>query len=263
MQASDRIRLLLGDCLEELQKVPDGSIDFICTDLPYGCTNAKSEAGKWDCQIPLEPLWEQFLRVTKDNAAIVLFAQGLFTAKLILSQPHFFKYSLVWCKGNRVTGFLNANRMPLRNHEDICVFYRKQPTYNPQMERRPDGDVIHSRGTALKDTKLGCYGKHKEVQSNQIPERFPKSVITFSPPHKGFNHPTEKPVDLCRWLIRTYTNAGETVLDATMGSGTTGVAAVLEGRRFVGVEREKKYFDVAEGRIKQTLETPRQEELFS
>lgn len=258
----DPATLYLGDCLKEMSRIADGSVDFICTDLPYGVLNSSSEGGAWDCQIPMEPLWEQFLRVTKKNAAIVLFSQGMFTAQLMLSNPKLWRYNLIWCKGNRVTGFLNANRMPLRNHEDICVFYRSLPIYNAQMEIRPEGDVIHSRGKTLAPTKHGCYGAHSELQATQIPERHPRSVLTFLPPHKDFLHPTEKPVDLCRWLIRTYTNKGETVLDATMGSGTTGVAAVLEDRRFIGIEKEPKYFEIAKARIEESHIQPKQEELF-
>ena len=253
--------LLLGDCLEILPTLVDGSVDACIADLPFGCLNRASEAGKWDCQIPLKPLWQELLRVVKPNGAIVLFSQGVFTAQIVMSMPRFFRYTLVWCKGNRVTGFLNANRMPLRN-EDICVFYRKQPTYNPQMEKRKEGDVIHSRGTALNKTKLGCYGEHREIQANQISERFPKSVLTFAPPHKGFHHPTEKPVDLLRWLIRTYTNPGEVILDCTAGSGSTGVAALLERRKCILIEKEQKYHDVAQKRINEVMSNPRQEELF-
>lgn len=245
-----------------MKRIPNGVCDMILCDLPYGVLNKTSEGGQWDSIVPLKPLWQEFLRVTKENAAIVLFAQGMFTAQLMFSNSKFWKYNLVWCKQNRVTGFLNAKRMPMRNHEDICVFYRKQPTYNPQMEYRPDGDVIHSRGKLLSRTKHGCYGQHEEVQSNQIPERYPKSVLTFPPPHKGFYHPTEKPVDLLRWLIRTYTNKGETVLDATMGSGSTGVAAILEERRFIGIEKEEKYYIIAKDRIGKTGNSPKQENLF-
>lgn len=259
---SNNARLFLGDCLEEMPKLADGSVDAIICDLPFGVLNRDSEGGSWDTIIPLSPLWSQFLRVAKENAAIALFAQGMFTAKLMMSQPELWRYNLVWCKENRVTGFLNAKRMPMRNHEDICVFYRKQPTYNPQMEKRPAGDVIHSRGKTLARTKHGCYGEHKEVQSNQIPERYPKSVLTFSPPHKGFYHPTEKPVDLLRWLIRTYTNKGEVVLDATMGSGSTGVAAALEERQFVGIEQDPKYFQIAKDRIEKSQNTPKQMEFL-
>ena len=255
------VSLILGDCLEKLSDIPDGSVDSIVCDLPFGVLNKSSEGGKWDSIIPLSPLWEHFLRVTKEDAAIVLFAQGMFTAQLMMSQPKLWRYNLVWCKENRVTGFLNANRMPMRNHEDICVFYRKQPTYNPQMERRPEGDVIHSRGKTLARTKHGCYGEHKEVQSNQIPERYPKSVLTFQPPHKGFYHPTEKPVDLLRWLIRTYSNKGELILDATMGSGSTGLACVFEERRFVGIDRDEKYFEIAKKRIKDAQDQPKQQEI--
>jgi len=254
--------LHLGDCLEVLPTLMDGAASMALIDLPYGCLNRSSEAGKWDCPIPLKPLWRELFRVVKPDGAIVLFSQGIFTAQLIMSQPKFFRYSLVWCKGTRVSGFLNANRMPLRNHEDILVFYQRQPTYNPQMEKRPEGDVIHSRGKLENPITNNCYGKRVEFQSTQREDRFPRSVLTFLPPHKGFHHPTEKPVDLCRWLIRTYTNPGEVVLDCTMGSGTTGVAATLEKRRFIGVEKEQKYFDIAHKRIEEVLKTPKQEELF-
>ena len=258
---NERVKLLQGDCLDLMKQIPDGSVDMICTDPPYAVLNKGNKNAQWDIEIPMGPLWAQFLRVSKENAAIVLFGQGMYTAKLMMSQPKLWKYNLVWCKGTRVTGFLNANRMPLRNHEDICVFYRKQPTYNPQMEKRPQGDVVHSRGKLENPITNNCYGKRVEFQSTQREDRFPRSVLTFLPPHKGFHHPTEKPVDLCRWLIRTYTNPGEVVLDCAMGSGTTGVAAVLESRRFIGVEKEQKYHAIAERRIAETLSTPQQEEL--
>lgn len=256
-----KFSLLHGDCLEELKKLPDGCCDCIIDDLPYAVLNRSNKNAQWDAEIPMAPLWEQFLRVAKENAAIILFGQGMFSAKLMMCQPNLWKYNLIWCKGTRVSGFLNANRMPLRNHEDILVFYRKQPTFNPQMEKRPEGDVIHSRGKLENPITNNCYGKRVEFQSTQREDRFPRSVLTFLPPHKGFHHPTEKPVDLCRWLIRSYTNPGEVVLDATMGSGTTGVAALLESRRFIGVEKEQKYHAIAEKRIAETLSTPQQEEL--
>lgn len=253
------ISLLLGDCLEHLKNIADGSISCIIDDLPYGVLNRSNENAKWDCEIPLEPLWEQFLRVAKEDAAIILFGQGMFTARLMMSRPNLWRYNLVWCKGTRVSGFLNSNRMPLRNHEDILVFYRKQPTYNPQMEKRPPGDVIHGRGS-LKNVTNNCYGKRREMPSTLRDERFPRSVLTFLPPHLGL-HPTEKPVDLLRWLVRSYTNKGDIVLDATMGSGSTGVACALEDRGFVGIEREEKFFAIAKKRIEDTMAQPRQLEL--
>ena len=242
------MKLYHGNCLDVLPSIPDGSIDLILTDLPYSVLAKDSEGGKWDNMIPLEPLWEQFLRVTKQNAAIVLFAQGLFTAQLIMSQPKLYKYSLVWDKC-RISGFLNANKMPLRAHEDIVVFYRTLPTYNPQMVKCEPHKRNHSRGNLIKRQANRCYGTFVDTPSIISDEKFPRSILSFPRPHCNGNHPTEKSVDLCRWLVRTYTNPGETVLDATMGSGTTGVACALEGREFVGVELERKYFDIAKRRI--------------
>lgn len=252
-------RLLQGDCLALLPSIPDGSISLICCDLPYGVTNRDSEAGKWDSQIPLEPLWREFLRVTKPNAATILFAQGMFTAQLMMSQPKLWRYNLIWDKC-QASGFLNANKMPLRYHEDICVFYRQLPVYNPQMV--DCGRPHKSRGRLLNEITNNCYGKRKEFQTVPTTVRFPKSILSFPKPHHIGQHPTEKPVDLCRWLIRSYSNPGDTVLDPTMGSGTTGVAAALEDRSFVGIEREEKYFSVAKSRIDKALATPRQPSLF-
>lgn len=256
--------LYLGDCLKEMSRIADGSVDFICTDLPYGVLNSSSEGGTWDCQIPMEPLWEQFLRVTKKNAAIVLFSQGMFTATLMMSQPKLWRYNLIWDKC-RASGFLNANRMPLRRHEDICVFYRSLPTYNPQMTPARKGEASHTRGKAQSATEAStnrCYGAFKGAADGDLSMKHAGSILAFPRPHATGNHPTEKSVDLCRWLIRTYTNKGETVLDATMGSGTTGVAAVLEDRRFIGIEKEPKYFEIAKARIEESHIQPKQEELF-
>ena len=220
---------------------------MILTDLPYGVTNAQSEAGKWDSQIPMQPLWNQFLRVTKHNAAIVLCAQGMFTAQLMMSQPKLWRYNLVWSKTDRPTGFLNSKRMPLRSHEDILVFYRSLPTYNPQMVKCEPHQRNHSRGKTEKLTNR-CYGDFSKAPDIITDEKYPRSILEFRRPHPP-EHPTQKPVDLCRWLIRTYTNPGETVLDATMGSGTTGVASALEGRGFIGIEQEPKYFEISKRRI--------------
>ena len=255
------VRLYRGNCLDILPSISDRSIDLILTDLPYSVLAKDSEGGKWDNMIPLEPLWEQFLRVTKQNAAIVLFAQGLFTAQLIMSQPKLYKYSLVWDKC-RISGFLNANKMPLRAHEDIVVFYRTLPTYNPQMVKCEPHKRNHSRGNLIKRQTNRCYGTFVDTPSIISDEKFPRSILSFPRPHCNVNHPTEKSVDLCRWLIRTYTDPGETVLDATMGSGTTGVAAALEDRNFVGIELDEGYHAIAKGRIEKAIASPRQGELF-
>lgn len=253
--------LLLGDCIDKLNIIPSSSVDMICTDLPYGVLNKGASAGKWDNIIPMEPLWEKFLRVTKENAAIVLFAQGMFTAQLMMSQPRLWKYNLIWHKNNP-SGFLNANRMPLREHEDICVFYKKQPTFNTQMKPCSPKDVIHSRGTLSNPITNNIYGKRVELPSKIRTEKCPTSILHFNKPHYKGQHPTEKPVDLCRWLIRSYTNEGETVLDATMGYGTTGVAAALEHRSFVGIEKDESYYAIAKKRIETARGTLKQGDLF-
>ena len=247
------IKLYHGDCLDILPTLPDNSIDMILTDLPYATLNKSSEGGKWDTMIPLGPMWEQFLRVTKRNAAIVLFAQGLFSAQLIMSQPKLYKYSLIWEKNNP-TGHLNAYKMPMRCHEDILVFYRALPTYNPQMVKCEPHKRNHMRGNLEAPLANRCYGTYRNVPTKISDEKFPRSVLRFQKPHRKESfHPTEKPVDLCRWLVRTYTNSGGTVLDATMGSGTTGVACALEGRGFCGIEKEQRYFDIAKRRIDEAL----------
>jgi DNA modification methylase len=249
MERAETTNIYLGDCLELMKSIPDGSIDMVLTDLPYGVTNKASEAGKWDSPIPMEPMWEQFLRVAKNNAAIVLFSQGMFTAQLMMSQPKLWRYNLIWDKC-RASGFLNAKRMPLRYHEDICVFYRSLPTYNPQLEDLNGREPSHSQGRGNHKETNRCYGNINRLPTCGVEgKKFPKSILSFPRPHCTGNHPTEKSVDLCRWLIRSYTNPGERVLDATMGSGTTGVAAILEGREFTGIESEQKYMDVSLKRL--------------
>ena len=247
-------QLYNDDCLKILPTLPDGSVDMILTDLPYGVTNKASEAGKWDSPIPMDPLWEQFWRVLKPNGACVLFSQGMFTAQLMMSQPKFWRYNLIWDKC-RASGFLNSKRMPLRRHEDICVFYRSLPTYNVQLEDLNGREASHPQGRGKHKETNRCYGSMNRLPTCGVEnKKFPGSILSFSRPHCTGNHPTEKSVELCRWLIRSYTNPGETVLDATMGSGTTGVAAIFEGRFFIGIEKEKKYMDVAIERTKKAEE---------
>ena len=241
------------DCLQGMKRIADGAVDCIITDLPYGVLNKGNEGGKWDSVIPFEPLWEQFKRVTKPNAAIVLFAQGMFTADLMQSNREWWRYNLIWKKGNRCAGFLNANRQPLRNHEDIVVFYQKQPIFNPQKWKgRPNH--THSVHRSVKGNR--CYGEHNQMPTIITEWKFPYSIIDVENEHKDFFHPTQKPVDLLRYLILTYSNEGDTILDATIGSGTTAVAALMEKRHFIGFETNKEYFDIAQGRIDQVLRNP-------
>ena len=239
------------DCLEGMKRIPDGSVDCIVCDLPYGVLNGESEGGSWDTIIPFEPLWAEYRRVCKPTAAIVLFAQGMFTADLMHSNPKMWRYNLIWKKGDRASGFLNANRMPLRNHEDIVIFYDKLPTYNPQMRT---GFPNHTRGHGGGKLKNGCYGKFDPWARSEVitTEKFPLSIIDIAKEHdvnKQF-HPTQKPVALIQYLIRTYSNEGDTILDNCMGSGTTAIAAIREKRNFIGFELNKEYYDKACKRIK-------------
>ena len=196
------------DCLEGMKRIPDGMVDAIITDLPYGVLNGQSEGGQWDSIIPLEPMWEQFKRVTKPNAAIVLFCQGMFTAKLMMSQPKMWRYNLIWDK-DRKSGFLNANRMPLRQHEDIVVFYQSLPTYNPQMIPSSPHARNHGKGAMEKNTNR-CYGNFTPSPAVIADEKFPSSIVYFPKGHDkdAWIHPTQKPVDLLRYLVLTYSNEG-------------------------------------------------------
>ena len=238
-----------GDCLELMKNIPDGSIDMILCDLPYGVTR-----NKWDSVLPLDALWSEYKRVIKPNGAICLHADGMFMALLMMSEPKLWRYNFVWDKV-LASGFLNANRMPLRRTEEVCVFYKKPPTYNPQ---KTEGARNHSKGRAVgkgvDDSGLANhnYGSYAVVDNSaeQGCMKHPTSLLTFQKPHPSKAvHPTEKPVALLEWLIRTYTNHGEVVLDNCMGSGSTGVACVNTGRRFIGMELDETYYHIAEQRI--------------
>lgn len=246
------------DCLDAMRHIPDDSVDFLCADLPYGVLNKGNVSAQWDRVIPFEPLWEQFNRICKDNAAMVFFAQGMFTAKLMMSQPNIWRYNLVWDK-KRATGFLNSNRMPLRYHEDIVVFYKKMPTYNPQMEDLNGRQPNHWQGYGVHNEKNQCYGKvRKCITENTIQDKkYPRSIIAIPQDHSAERvHPTQKPVSLIRYLIRTFSNPNDVVFDPTMGSGTTCVTAALEHRRYIGIEKEQEYFDIACKRVKEVEENP-------
>lgn len=236
------IKLLNGDCLKLMKEIPDESVDMILCDLPYGTT-----ACKWDNVIPFEQMWDQYKRIIKKNGAIVLFGSGMFTAMLMCSNKKMWKYNLVWEK-TTPTGFLNAKIMPLRSHEDICVFYNKRPTYNPQKtygNQRKISTSYQKRNCKITED----YGKHEKTTYDST-ERYPKSVLKFkTDKQKCALHPTQKPVALLEYLIKTYTNKGDTVMDNCMGSGSTGVACVKTGRNFIGMELDKEYFEIAKNRI--------------
>lgn len=242
------------DCLVGMTELQDESIDAIIADLPYGVLNRGNKSAAWDRMIPLDALWEQYDRIAKPGCPIILFSQGLFTAKLIMSQPKKWRYNLVWEK-DRVSGHLNAKRMPLRKHEDIVVFYDRQPVYNPQMRPCLPSERNHSRREVESFTNR-CYGNMKVVPVRMADDKYPTSVIKIPKEHrKGcFYHPTQKPVELIEYLIRTYTNPGALILDNAIGSGTTAVAAINTGRHFIGYEIVPEYCQIAEQRIKQAID---------
>ncbi len=244
-----KIELIQGDCLEKMKDIPDGSIDMILCDLPYGVLNKSNPSAKWDSVIPFEKLWEQYERIIKDNGAMVLTAQGMFSANLMKSNEKLWRYNLVWKKGNRVSGFLNAKRQPLRNHEDIIVFSKGQTVYHPQMTI---GEKNHKKGGGNHKNTQRCYGNLIDTPTVLTNEKYPLSIIDFAREHSPI-HPTQKPVALFEYLIKTYTNEGETVLDNCMGSGTTGVACINTNRNFIGIELDPEYFKIAEKRINENL----------
>ena len=230
------IDLRQGDCLEVMKDIPDKSIDMILCDLPYGTTK-----NKWDSVIDLNELWTGYERIIKDNGAIILFSQMPFTAELTHSNLKLFKYEWIWEKDNG-TGFLNAKKMPLKIHENILVFYKKLPTYNPQMRT---GFKPYKCKQGRHSTNYGLYEQGHITESNG--ERYPIDIIEFKK-DSGL-HPTQKPVALLEYLIKTYTNEKETVLDNCMGSGSTGVACINTNRNFIGIELSEEYYNIAVRRI--------------
>lgn len=240
-------RLMYGDCLDRMQEIPDGSVDMILCDLPYGTT-----ACTWDSVIPFEPLWAQYKRLVKANGAIVLTASQPFTSALVMSQPKLFRYDLVWDKVNRITGALNANRMPMCRHESILVFYARQPTYNPQFQNRPPV----SGGQQINSGKHTVAGDSYVRSPRVFPDKTHPTSIVFVPgagtDHTGL-HPTQKPVPLLEHLIRSYTNSGDTVLDNCFGSCATGIAAYRLGRKFIGIEKDDGYYTIGVNRMQQEI----------
>ena len=241
---TDKYSLLFGNCLERMKEIPDGSVDMILTDPPYGTTQCK-----WDTVIPFDLMWEQLKRIIKPNGAIVLFGSEPFSSALRMSNIKQYKYDWVWVK-NISTNFLHAKRQPLRNTENIHVFYKKCGKYYP----------IKSTGHTPTQSAKGCsngvlyHGKNTRNYSGGETTRYPKTTIEFDVVDlKNRLHPTQKPVDLLEYLIKTYTNENETVLDFTFGSGSTGVACLKTNRKFIGVEMNEEYFNIAKDRIEKAL----------
>ena len=233
--------LMQGDCLEWMKEIPDGSVDMVLADPPYGTT-----ACKWDTVIDLPLMWEQLRRIIKPNGAIVMTASQPFTSALVMSNPKMFKYCWVWEK-TMASNFAQAKKQPFKKHEDVCIFYKNQPTYNPAMENgKPYTD---KRITGARNASVGASKSVARQIINNDGKRYPSTVQKFSNGNNRNVHPTQKPVALMEYLIRTYTNEGETVLDFTMGSGTTGVAAKNTGRKFIGIELDEEYFKIAARRI--------------
>ena len=243
------VTLWHGDCLELMKNIPNDSVDMILCDLPYGVTQNKK-----DVAISFTALWEHYERIIKDKGAILLFGQGKFYVDLVNSNRKLFRYDLVWDK-QLVSGFLNAKRMPLRQHEQIAVFYKKLPTYNPQFTQ---GEPLHSKGTSYKNKehKNQNYGKFHMTDDSRAgsTEKYPTSILSFTKPHPSIaKHRTEKPIDLSQYLIRTYTNENDLVLDNCMGSGSTGIACVNTNRNFIGIELDDGYFNIAKERIEKSI----------
>lgn len=243
----ERNKIYLGDCFDIMPLIEDKSIDMIFSDPPFGITRCPT-----DVSISLDLLWESYKRIIKNNGAIVLFGQGKFSARLILSNEGMYRYSLVWDKGLRGSGFLNAKIMPLRTHEDILVFYKKTPTYNPQFSI---GEPLHGMGKKYikGNAKNSNYGKFKSGENPSAnragdTKKYPISILRFDKPHPPI-HPTQKPIALGRYLVRTYTNEGDLVLDSFFGSGSFVLSAILENRDFIGIEKEEKYYNMTKERM--------------
>lgn len=238
-----KIELILGDCIEEMKKLPDGIIDTVICDIPYGTTNCK-----WDTIIPFEPMWEQLKRVTKDKAAIVLFGSQPFTSALIMSNPKMFKYEWIWDKVT-ARGHLLAKKRPMIQHENILVFSKGTHNYYPQMiDRSPDKYKVSKE---FKRSEIIGGSDKNAPNYKTYTTWYPKTIITMSNADSSNKsiHPTQKPVALMEYLIKTYSNEGDTILDFTFGSGSTGVAAKNLNRNFIGIELDETYFEMAKNRI--------------
>ena len=248
------IDLRLGDCLEVMKEIPSKSIDAIICDLPYGTT-----ACKWDIVIPFEPLWEQYKRIIKDNGAIVLFGSQPFTSALVMSNPKLFRYELIWEKGQG-SNYALSKKQPLKTHENILVFYKKQPTYNPQMIEKTDAAKKRAKRNHFSNSITSEHDiiKKRRGDCDRLGVSYPRSVNYFKSERnnqykKSVFHPTQKPLIMIEYLVKTYTNENDLVLDNTMGSGTTMLACQNTNRNGIGIEKDEKYFKIAEQRINSTL----------
>jgi DNA modification methylase len=245
-----RIRLMQGDCLERMKEIPDQSVDLILTDPPYGTT-----ACKWDSVIPFDDMWQQLKRIIKPNGAVVLFGGEPFSSLLRCSNLSCYRYDWVWNK-KKAANFLFANKQPLKKTENIIVFYSKQPHYDPQKTKNPGGRIYHEKsgiGNTIIDHLPNAPKTSKPGTSRNFDELLPDNILNFSKPAKPI-HPTQKPVDLLEYLIRTYTKEDEVVLDFTFGSCSTGIAAVNTNRKFIGVELDEVYYQLGLARVKKHLE---------
>lgn len=244
----ESIRLIHGDCIEQMRVLAEEGVkvDMVLCDMPYGVTQ-----NKWDSVLDLDVVLLRCIDVSKMNTAFVMFSMEPFASFFRYKWLPFYKYDYTWDK-ELVSGHLNAKRMPMRRHENICVFYQKQPTYNPQMW---EGDPCHSKGTSykMKEQTNNNYRKFKSVETEKTSLKYPNSILRFQKPHPSkCVHPTQKPVELLEYLIKTYTNEGDTVLDFCMGSGSTGVACKNTARHFIGIELDEEYFKIAEERTSKT-----------
>jgi site-specific DNA-methyltransferase (adenine-specific) len=233
-QTISNMHLILGDCLDEMKNIPSKTIDLIITDLPYGLTK-----NKWDIVIPFDKLWEQYNRIIKNKGAIILFGNQPFSSFLIQSNPSMFRYSLIWCK-NKFSDFLNSNKKPMKIHEDILIFYKEQPTYNIQYNFSTPYIRWNKQESIDKQTN---YNNYKETTTtNDTGKRLPTTLLQFNRVERPI-HPTQKPVDLLEWLIKSYSNKGDIVLDSCMGIGSTGLACKNTERMFIGIEINETYYN--------------------
>ena len=235
----ENFQLINGNCLVEMKNIHSKSIDMILCDLPYGMTK-----NSWDIALPFDELWNEYNRIIKDNGAIILFGSQPFTSLMITSNLKMFRYSLVWEK-NKFSDFLNAKRKPMKTNEDIVIFYKKQPTYNPQYWYSTPYERWNKQSAVDKQSN---YGSHKENYVQSDGKRLPTTVLKFNRVERPV-HPTQKPTNLLEWLIKTYSNENDVVLDNCMGSGSTGVACKNTNRKFIGIELEKKYYEISQQNI--------------
>lgn len=256
----ERNKIYHGDCLQLMREIPSQSVDLILSDPPYGTLNKNNPDAQWDKEVSLPSLWGQYKRIIKPNGAILLFGQGVFAAKLIMSNPSWFKFDFVWdkvCKSN----FLNCKKMPMRQHEQVLVFYDRPPTYNPQMVYAGPHQRNHSRGKQDGKQTNTCYGNFGKAETIVSDFKYPGTIVKFPKGHsrEDWLHSTAKPVNLLRWLIKTYSNEGDLVLDSFAGSGSTLIAAIEEKRDWIGIELSDKYYDICSKRVENRL---REQKLF-